>query len=528
MDPYDAITIGSGLGGLGAAAVLARAGQRVLLLERNAECGGAATVYRHGRLAIEASLHEIDALGLHHPHHGLLHRLGVAEQVKLVRIPELYEVRSALLARPFSLPDNLEGATEAAVATFPGHAQGVRRFFRSLHGVSRSFSALADGNEHRVSELLGAAVAGDLWQLLHRARWSTLRALEDFFGDDPVPKLALAANLGYLHDDPAELWFPLYALMQGAYLRDGGHYLAGGSRALTDSLLNVIRQHGGEVIADARASVIELDARGRVAGVRWVDATGRERSAQSRVVLGNAAPTLLGAMLPGDAGARLLAAYADMTPSISLFTVSLGVSRLPREFGVSAYSTFVLPDWMTRLEHMTLNGSLLGADPAARLPSYALVDYSRIDTGLNAQGLHLLSLTGTDRIVNWSGLNAEQTHERKQRWIAALIADLNRHYPGIAASVEHSEMSNAATMQQYLGTPGGSVYGFAPTVARFSRPPSADTEVPGLFLASAYTSSGGFEGALGGGLMAAHAAQDYLDAAAPGVARSKWEFSELG
>lgn len=59
---FDAIVIGSGLGGLTAGALYARAGHRVLVIERNQNFGGAATVYRHGALAIEASLHEIDGL----------------------------------------------------------------------------------------------------------------------------------------------------------------------------------------------------------------------------------------------------------------------------------------------------------------------------------------------------------------------------------------------------------------------------------------------------------------------------------
>jgi all-trans-retinol 13,14-reductase len=64
---FDAIIIGSGLGGLTAAALFARAGHKVLVLERNANFGGAATVYHHGALAIEASLHEIDGLDASDP-----------------------------------------------------------------------------------------------------------------------------------------------------------------------------------------------------------------------------------------------------------------------------------------------------------------------------------------------------------------------------------------------------------------------------------------------------------------------------
>jgi len=57
---FDAIVVGSGLGGLTAGALYARTGRRTLVLERNDSFGGAATVYRHDGLAIEASLHEID------------------------------------------------------------------------------------------------------------------------------------------------------------------------------------------------------------------------------------------------------------------------------------------------------------------------------------------------------------------------------------------------------------------------------------------------------------------------------------
>lgn len=510
MSAFDAIVIGSGLGGLSGAALLARAGRRVLVLERNADFGGAATVFRHGTLAIEASLHETSLLGRDDPRHGLLHRLGVADRLNLVRIPELYEVRGKALPAPFRLPDGFDAAVEAGVAAFPAHADGVRRYFRALRGVARSFDALSHQHEHRVTELLGAALAGDLWQLLRRTRWSTLRMLQDCFGGDPLPPLALAANLCYLHDDPAELWFPLFAIAQAGYLRDGGHYIAGGSRALTDALVGVIRDHGGHVVAHAAATGIALDAHGEVAAVRWLDADGNEQSQPTRAVLGNAAPERLEAMLPAEAAARFGEPHRGLVPSISLFTVSLGVDRPAREFGVGAYSTFLLPDWMTRLEQMPQAAALPGADPGQRLPMVALVDYSRIASGLNADGLHLLSLTGVDRLANWQGLDAGAAQARKQRWIDALVADLDRHYPGIAGSVRQSEMATAVTMQHYLGTPGGATYGYAPTVERFSRPPSAKTAVPGLFVASAYTTSGGFEGALIGGAMAAHAAREHL------------------
>lgn len=58
LDDYDAIVIGSGLGGLTAGALFAHVGQRILVLEQNEAFAGAATTYQWGVMIIEASLHE--------------------------------------------------------------------------------------------------------------------------------------------------------------------------------------------------------------------------------------------------------------------------------------------------------------------------------------------------------------------------------------------------------------------------------------------------------------------------------------
>jgi len=68
-------------------------------------------------------------------------------------------------------------------------------------------------------------------------------------------------------------------------------------------------------------------------------------------------------------------------------------------------------------------------------------------------------------------------------------------------------MATAETMQHYLNTPDGAVYGFAPEdtlMEAMARSPS--TGIHGLWLASAFTMGGGFSGAMMGGAAAARAA----------------------
>jgi phytoene dehydrogenase-like protein len=110
-------------------------------------------------------------------------------------------------------------------------------------------------------------------------------------------------------------------------------------------------------------------------------------------------------------------------------------------------------------------------------------------------------------LENWHAFSAKEKSERKERWMDRLIADLDREFPGIASAVVHREMATAETLANYLNTPGGAVYGFAPEggvtdVFRFS----PRTHIEGLWLASAYTFGGGFTGAMLGGAEAARQA----------------------
>jgi all-trans-retinol 13,14-reductase len=116
---FDAIVVGSGLGGLTAGALFARAGRRVLVLERNDSFGGAATVYRHNGLAIEASLHEIDGLDPGDPKLPLLHALGLDPEIDFVEVGDLQVFRGELIGAPFALPHGVDAALAATTRGFP-------------------------------------------------------------------------------------------------------------------------------------------------------------------------------------------------------------------------------------------------------------------------------------------------------------------------------------------------------------------------------------------------------------------------
>ncbi len=505
---FDAIVIGSGLGGLTAGALCARAGRRVLVLERNDNFGGAATVYRHDGLAIEASLHEIDGLDEDDPKAGLIRSLGLDRDLEFIDVGDLYEVRGGPVGAPFVLPHGMEKALTAAIARFPRHQEGLEEYFRRLKALRGAVSLAARHRLDRGWWLTHALqAAGKLWPIYRYGRASVGEVMRELFGADEAVKFALAANIGYYHDDPEGMLFLRYAIPQASYLAGGGHYVRGGSQALSDRLVALIKEAGGTLETGREANRLLL-AGGRIAGVgHHARGGGDARQDEAATVFGNAAPHVLADMLAQDRRAAFLSPYAKHSSSISLWTMSFGVNRLPRDFGVSSYSTFIVPDWMVRLSQMREASALMAEPPSARggrVPYYVLVDFSGIDSGLNETGPFVLSLCSGDRLDNWASLDAATVKARKSEWMDCVVADLDRRFPGLAGAITHREMATAQTMQHYLNTPDGAVYGFAPEgTLSDALKQGPRTTVKGLWLASAYGGSGGFTGAMFGGAQAA-------------------------
>jgi phytoene dehydrogenase-like protein len=509
---FDCIVIGSGLGGLTAGALCARAGLKVLVLERNDSFGGAAATYRHQGLTIEASLHEIDGFDEGDPKKPLLRALALERDLTFVDVGDIYELRGPLLHEPFRLPRGLDAAQAAAVARFPEHKRGLEEYFKRLWAVRQAVSsAYVHGLDPSWWISHAPEALRHLWTFLRDGSATVGEVMTELFGADERVKLALAANLTYWHDNPERFRFLRYAVAQASFIAGGGHYVRGGSKSLADRLAALIEAAGGELESGREADEILLTD-GKVSGVGHHSKRGGDRRIDAtHAVLGNAAPQVLASMLPERQCAAFLAPYAGRSLSISLWTLSLGLNRPARHFGAGSYSTFIVPYWLRSLSQMREMAAMLGEDPGMRMPFYVFVDYHQIDSGLNDGPPYLVSFCGSDRLDNWTPLDPAARKARKEAWTRALIDDIDRHFPGIAGAVVHQEMSTAETMHDYLNTPGGAVYGFSPDVSAIDAfSPGPRTAIPGLWLSSAFTLGGGYTGSMLGGARAASEAMEEM------------------
>src|SRR4051812_12039300 len=341
MAGYDVVVIGAGLGGLTAGAILARAGRKVLVIERSNSVGGAASSYKVGDLFVEGSLHETsNPHDPRDPKHDALKRAGVLDAVTWVAGGALYEARGGPLDRPFILPDDFAAARRALADRFPQARRGIDTLLGEMEGITTAIGKLEGGGNplrnprETFSALIKLAPAIRDWRL------SLSQKLGRVFGGDEVVKRAVAANLAYYHDDPAALWWLHFATAQGGYLQSGGRYVRGGSQRLSSALARAIKAAGGDVMVRRVVSGIALDAHGRAAGVTHTARDGSDpQTVESPRIVSNAAPATLATLMPAAAADRLTRGYLQRRSSISLFALTLGLSRPPREFGVTSYST---------------------------------------------------------------------------------------------------------------------------------------------------------------------------------------------
>src|SRR3954464_11340459 len=136
MARYDVVVIGAGLGGLTAGAILARAGRKVLVVERSNSVGGAASSYKSGDLFVEGSLHETsDPHHTRDPKHDVLTRAGVIDAVKWIPAGAFYQARGGPLDQPFLMPDNFDAARRALGERFPEVRAGIDQLLGEMERI---------------------------------------------------------------------------------------------------------------------------------------------------------------------------------------------------------------------------------------------------------------------------------------------------------------------------------------------------------------------------------------------------------
>ncbi len=503
-ETWDAIVIGSGIGGLATAVLLGRKlAKRTLVLERHYTAGGFTHTFRRPGFEWDVGLHYVGDVGRADAGFGLLFREIAGDALHWASMGEVYDTL-VVGGRRF---DYVAGRTrwrERMLEYFPAERPAIDAY---LAAVASAVKGLRLFFAEKAMPGPVAAVTGS-WMRRRFMRWArqTTRAVLESLTANQELIAVLSGQWGDYGLPPAESSFGVHAIVTDHYF-GGGFYPVGGARAVASAIVPRLEASGGAVVVDAEVASLLVE-RGRVAGVRLTN--GREFRAPTVVsdVGLHRTLALLAARTPGRA---VLDRVAGRVPaSAAHLCLYVGLRASDAALGLERRNLWIHPE--SAFEEALAR---FGVDVAAPLPLVFLSFPSAKDPTFEARfpgraTIELVTLARYEWFERWA---AEPWRRRGAQYDALkaslqdrLLEVLYREVPVVRGHVEVAELSTPLSTRQFAGYDRGEIYGLAHTPARFAeRALRPRTPVEGLWLTGQDVATCGVAGALSGGYVTASA-----------------------
>ena len=498
--PWDAVVIGSGIGGLSAAALLSRyGGKRVLVLERHYTPGGFTHTFR--RLGYEWDV------GVHY-----VGQVGPGQQLRAVfdavsdgtleweQLGAVYD-RIVIGTDSYELRAGANSLRGDLYRYFPRETAAIDRYFKLVSEVAASSQA------YFRSQALPAAIGTLVGPLLrrrfiHYADRTTRSVLEELTGDQKLIAV-LTGQWGNFGLPPARSSFAIHAIVANHYF-EGAYYPVGGASRIFETIAPVITGGGGKVLINAEVSQIVVN-NARVVGVEMKDGT----NIPAPLVISDAGVTnTFGRLIPRDTAERRRAvpARGSLEPSSAHLCLYLGLPYGAEELHLPKSNIWVYPD-----EHheRTFDGALDSnamplvyiSFPAAKDPDFASRHPGR-------STIDVITLARWNSFAQWAGMRWNKRgadyDALKKKLSERLLEVVQSYVPEIAGKVEIAELSTPLSTRHFANYGCGEIYGLAATPARFREPLLRPrTPIRGLFLTGQDVCVCGIAGALMGGVLCA-------------------------
>lgn len=505
---YDAIVIGSGIGGLTCAALLAATGRKVCVLEQHYTAGGYTHSYdRHG-YEWDVGVHYIGDVGVKTMARRLFDFLS-AGQLDWAPMAAEYD-RFYIGDQVFCAMAGRQAFRDNLVARFPREARAIDRYLRLLDEVGRAMPLHTMG---RMLKPWQRTLAAPLlkWKLpdtLTRTTWEVLGELTQ----DRDLIAVLCGQWGDMGLPPKRSAFLIHALIARHYLH-GGYYPVGGSWKIAETIIPQVQQAGGEVFTYARVNRILVRA-GRACGVEMEDGTHIEAPCViSSAGVFNTFTRLLPAAVVREAGYdRLL---GQVTPSAAHLGVYIGLKATAAELGLPKTNFWIYPnnDYDAATQRFFDSADY---DPQRApfpvvyisFPSAKDPDYARRRPGTAT--IEIVAPAPYAWFERWQdtqwGKRGEDYEAFKARLGADLMAYLYEKLPQLKGRVDYYEVSTPLSTQYFCEWQRGELYGLDHDPQRFRQDWLAPrTKIPGLWLTGQDILSCGVVGAMMGGLLTATA-----------------------
>ena len=497
--PWDYIVIGSGIGGMSAAATLAKVGRRVLVLEQHNIPGGFTQTFKRPGYRWDVGVHIVGEMTERSFPGRLMAELSDGS-LRWESVGEIYDEFNFPDGFTIQFPDSKDAFRETLIDYFPEERRAIDAYLNVVKAAARSAAHLL--RARAMPRLLPSKKVEDAAAPHVRATTDeVLRSVTD----DPHLRAVLAAQWGYYGVTPTRSSFAMHALMVQHFMY-GAYYPVGTAASIAPAMLATVSETGGwTAVRRLVERIIVSD--GRVRGVRLDDET--EISCQRVISTVGALPTsdMLDDPLPGAADS------GEWAPGPAHLSLYLGFEGDIARRGAHRYCQWFYDSWDLEVSEWDVSperdfgnaGVLFCSFPSLKDPDH--------DPGPDAKHTgEIITFVPWNAFARWDGTRWKKRggdyDTFKQALTDRLLDQYSSHYPDLIGRVNHAELSTPVSTSHFVRSPQGTIYGLEPTPARFEdRALRPKTGVKGLYLGGVDASTPGVTGGLVGGVLAAVAAE---------------------
>ncbi len=446
---FDAIVIGSGIGGLVTASQLAAKGAKVLILEKYIIPGGSGGSFKRKGYTFDVGASMIFGFG-DKGYTNLLTRALKDVDEKCETIPDPVQLEYHLPNKfNISVDKSYDQFISKLSAIFPKEKEGIKKFYDTCASVFKCLDSMPLLSIEDPSYLFKVFFKSPL-SCLGLARWLPVNA------GDVARKFIKDPELLKFIDIECFCWSVMPALKTpminaGMVFTDrhagGINYPKGGVGMIAEKLVSGIEKLGSKIRYKAKVTEIILKDE-KAVGVRL--SNGEE--IYSKVIVSNSTRwDTFGlnnnkGLISGKSVPKSEHMWAETyKPSPSFVSIHLGVEKNLINNNFNCHH-IIVEDW-DELENE--KGVIFISIPTL------------LDSSLAPEGKHIIHAFTPSSMNEWEGLSGKEYLQKKEKYFSFLVEKISKILPNLIQNIDHKEIGTPRTHKKFLGRYEGS-YGPIP------------------------------------------------------------------